>query len=245
ATGLRSAARPLRDAAGVPPPSRTPDLWRLAAEAGAAREVVRLLAASPRLVLAPRGDGGPVIDIPGWRAPEASGAPLRAYLRRLGHDARGWGMGTNLGDPGRDARRLSAQVRELAAQHGRPVALVGWSLGGVIAREVARAHPDAVSRVITYGTPVLGPAHTIGASSYDADGLRRVSAMVRHRDTRRPIRVPITAILSRRDGIVSWRACVDRTSPDVEHLEVASTHLGLGIDPDVWRIVADRLAPGL
>jgi pimeloyl-ACP methyl ester carboxylesterase len=243
-TGRRTAARPRRDPQAVPEPDGAPGRGTLTAEVTAVRELVRLLASSPRLARAPRGDGGPVIDIPGWRAPEVSGAPLRTYLRHLGHDAQGWGMGTNVGDPERDARLLAAQVRALAAEHGRPVALVGWSLGGVIAREVAREHPAAVRRVITYGTPVGGPAHTIGEASWDTAAIERVSAMVRHRDTTRPIRVPITAILTRRDGIVAWQACVDRFSPDVEHVEVASTHLGLGIDPDVWRIVADRLAPG-
>ena len=162
-----------------------------------------------------------MLDIPGWRAPEVSGAPLRAYLRALGHDARGWGFGTNTGDPRRDVERLSGRVLELADEGGAAVSLVGWSLGGVIAREVARRHPEAVRRVITYGTPVVG-----------GRGL----------DSRSPIRVPLTAVFSRRDGIVSWRACIDRSSPHVEHVEVGSTHLGMGVDPDVWGLVADRLA---
>lgn len=218
--GLTSRARGVERVAEAPAPHRRPDpallLGELAGWAGAAR----LWAASPRLALGPRGDGSVVIDLPGWRAPELTGLPIRTYLRSLGHDARSWGLGTNTGRPTRDIALLAAAVREVAAARG-PVSLVGWSLGGLIAREVARREPDAVRRVVTYGSPVrLG---------------RRLG-------TGTPIRVPVTAVLSRRDGVVDWRACLDRTSPDVRHVEVGSTHLGLGVDPDVWRVVAEALA---
>ncbi len=103
-------------------------------------------------------------------------APLRAYLRRLGYDAHGWGFGTNLGDTSRDIDRLAERLLELVEETGSPASLVGWSLGGVIAREVARRHPAAVRRVITYGTPVGGPTYTTVARAYsrgpDPDGHR-------------------------------------------------------------------------
>jgi pimeloyl-ACP methyl ester carboxylesterase len=203
----------------------------------------RLLLGSPRLARAPRGDGGPVVDIPGWRAPESSMAPLRAYLRRLGHDARTWGFGTNLGNPQRDAERMARSVADLSAETGRRVGLVGWSLGGVIAREVAREVPEHVSCVITYGTPIVGgPMHTVAAGSYEPGFGDQVDGILDELNASRPIRVPILSIFSRRDGIVSWPACIDRASPNVRHVEVNSTHLGLGIDPDVWLLVARELA---
>ena len=148
---------------------------------------------------------------------------------------------------GRVVRRVAAAgalrppAVELAAGSG-PVSLVGWSLGGVIAREVARREPDAVRRVITYGTPVVGgPSFTAVAAAYAPEVRRRVAEVSARLDADSPIRVPLTAIWSRRDGIVAWPACLDRVSPDVEHVEVGSTHLGLGVDPDVWSIVASRL----
>ena len=135
-------------------------------------------------------------------------------------------------------RRSSAWPRE----HG-PVSLVGWSLGGVVAREVAREHPDAVRRLITYGTPVIGgPTFTVGADAYGADECARITQLTETLDRTRPITVPVTTIYTRRDGIVTWQACLDHASRDVEHVEVGSTHLGLGVDPDVWSVVATRLA---
>lgn len=224
-------------------PSGPPGLLAGAAEVRAGLQVPRLLAAGARLARAPRGDGGVVIDVPGWLAGEATNAPVRRFLGRLGHDARGWGLGVNHGRPERDAHLLAEIVLAAVEQSGRPVALVGWSLGGLIAREVAREHPVAVRRVVTYGTPVVGgPTHTVGARRYGPDESRRITRLNQRLDAEHPIQVPVTAILSRRDGIVSWRACIDRTSRDVEHVEVRSTHLGMGLDPDVWSVVADRLS---
>ena len=248
--GLRSRAVERPDVSGLPRASRPPRGRESVRELGAGLAAGRLLAAAPRLAGAPRGDGGTVIDVPGWKAPEVSGAPLRAYLRWLGYDARGWGFGTNTGDPEGDARRLGESVVRLAGEQGAPVSLVGWSLGGVIAREVARRHPGSVRRVITYGTPVVGgPSFTAVARSYPPETRARAAAVIEQLDADSPIRVPLTVVFSRRDGVVAWPACLDRVSPDVEHVEVGSRHIGLGLDPDVWRVVADRLArpvaPGL
>jgi pimeloyl-ACP methyl ester carboxylesterase len=207
-------------------------------------EVARLVAATPTLGRAPRGEGAPAVLVPGWRAPPASMIPLRNYLRFLGHDARDWELGVNEGRPERDAPRLAEQVERIASVVGRPVTLVGWSLGGTIARETARQAPAAIAQVITYGTPVVGgPTHTIGARSYGPEESARISALIEELDAVSPISVPITAIYTRRDGIVSWRACIDRTSPEVRHVEVSSTHISMGFDPDVWQVIADRLAP--
>jgi pimeloyl-ACP methyl ester carboxylesterase len=207
-------------------------------------EVARLVAATPTLGRAPRGEGAPVVLVPGWRAPPASMIPLRNFLRFLGHDARDWELGVNEGRPERDAPRLAEQVNRIASAAGRPVTLVGWSLGGTVARETARQAPAAIAQVITYGTPVVGgPTHTIGARSYGPEESARISALLEELDAAAPISVPITAIYTRRDGIVSWRACIDRTSPEVRHVEVSSTHISMGFDPDVWRVLADRLAP--
>lgn len=225
------------DRPSTPPPPRA----RLAEVVGLSA-ALRLPGAALRLAGAPRGDGHVVIDLPGWKAPEASGASLRSYLRALGYDARAWGLGVNTGNPERDAKILSKTVVRLAEHHG-PVSMVGWSLGGVVAREVAREHPDAVRRLITYGTPVIGgPTYTLGAGAYGEAECARITRLTEELDRTRPITVPVTTIYTRRDGVVAWQACLDHASPYVEHVEVASTHLGMGVDPDVWSVIADRLA---
>ena len=241
--GLTTRAKDVPNVHHAPRPDGPPPWPLVALEATSPVQAVRLLGAARRLQAAPRGDGHVVIDIPGWRAPELSGLPVRRYLSWLGYDARGWGFGTNLGDPARDAQRLTDRVVQLEAETGRPVSLVGWSLGGVIAREVARRRPDVVRRVITYGTPVVGgPTYTAVAGTYSHEIRHDASRVTARLDAKRPIQRPITVIYSRRDGIVSWEACLDRSSPRGEHVEVRSTHIGMGIDPDVWEVVASRLA---
>jgi pimeloyl-ACP methyl ester carboxylesterase len=240
---FRSLAREYLLPTGPAPTLTAPTRGGMTGELGTAIQLVRLAAAAPRLHGAPRGDGTPVVLIPGWKAPEASMAPLRTYLRTRGYDARHWGLGVNRGDPEGDAARVAANVAELAEKTGHPVALVGWSLGGVIARETARKSPEHVAQVITYGTPATGgPAYTIGAHSYGRDQSERIARAIDERDRDRPIRVPITALFTRNDRIVSWGACLDRISDQVEHVEVRSTHLGMGLDPDVWVTIARRLS---
>ena len=219
-----------------PRPHRAREVWGLVG-------VGRLGAALPRLARSPRGDGHVVVDVPGWKAPEAMGWPLRQYLRSLGHDARTWGLGVNTGRPERDADLLAESVLRLAQESGRPVSLVGWSLGGLIVREVARRHPEAVRRVVTYGTPVVGgPSWTAGAGAWSREETSRIAALLARLDAEEPIQVPVTAIYTPRDAIVTPAACMDLTTPRVDHVRVRSTHLGLTVDPDVWSVVAHRLA---
>ena len=227
----------------APDPVRPGSVLGLAGEWRTALLPGQLLLRAPWLARAPRGSGLPVVDLPGWKAPESSLTPLRTYLRARGHDANGWGMGVNTGDPERDSQLL---VDRLAAHHaatGQRTALVGWSLGGLVAREAARLAPHLVRRVITFGTPVVGgPTFTLGASAWGPVEGARISSMLTDLDRDDPIQVPITAIFTRRDRVVSWPACLDRSSPRVEHVEVRTTHAGLTLDPHVWWVVATRLA---
>lgn len=175
-------------------------------------ELARLAAAAPRLRTAPRGDGSVVLDLPGWRAPEAGNILMRSWLRRLGYDARPWGLGVNRGSVEADADLLA---RRLAARpDDPPVSLVGWSLGGTIAREVARQVPERVARVVIYGSPVIGgPTHTVGAGVLGAAETRRIAELAAALDDRDPVRVPVVSIFSRRDGVVDWRACLGPPLP--------------------------------
>jgi hypothetical protein len=222
------------------PPSRRAALL----EGLTALEPARFAVNGLRVARQPRGNGRPVFVLPGFGAGDGSTSPLRAYLRGLGHDARGWGLGRNGGDVQGLTRAMLDKVERLADRSGAKVALVGWSLGGVVSREVARERPDLVEQVITFGSPVVGgPKYTRVGEVYRRRGhdLDQIEAIVDERN-RRPITVPITAIYTRSDGVVAWQACIDRTNPDVEHVEVRTTHLGLGVHHEVFIEVATRLA---
>jgi pimeloyl-ACP methyl ester carboxylesterase len=198
----------------------------------------------PALAFQPRGVGDPVLVLPGFGASDVSTTLLRAYLNRLGHDARGWGLGRNDGDVRALVPRARRLVTEWSAAAGRRVRLVGWSLGGVIAREIARDAPELVAQVVTMGSPIVGgPRYTAAGRRFARRGadLDAIERDIAERE-RVPIRVPITAIYSKRDGIVAWQACIDATNPRVEHVEVSCTHLGLGVHAEVLAIVARRLA---
>jgi pimeloyl-ACP methyl ester carboxylesterase len=130
-------------------------------------------------------------------------------------------------------------------RYQEPVALVGWSLGGVLAREVARERPAIVRCVVTLGSPVIGgPKYTKAAPFYERILNEDLDAIEQIIDKRNqiPIRVPITAIYSRRDGVVSWEACIDRYNEHCRHIEVDATHLSLGFDPKILKLVSRAIA---
>ncbi len=236
---------------GIPPfelpaqgPHRGSIPVRVLNESRAILEFPRLALRSPELARCPRGGGRPVVVYPGYGTGDASTAPLRAYLRGLGYDVHGWNLGRNRGDMHAVITPVLDQVRALARDHAQPVSLVGWSLGGVIAREVAREHSELVARVITFGTPVVGgPKYTAVAGIYRDQGvdLDQLEQDLVALDAEHPITVPVTAIYSAEDRVVAWQACLDGTSPRVEHVELRGTHTGLGFNPDVYRVVAERL----
>jgi len=207
-------------------------------------EPIRLAARSRQLSGLPRGDGAPVMVLPGFGTGDAATWALRRFLAYLGYDVQGWGLGRNHGRVPELLLQVIAALEDLAARHGRPVHLVGWSLGGYIAREAARDRPDLVTLVITLGSPVVGgPKYTASHRYYVRQGydLDEIEAAVAARDNI-PLSVPVTAIYSKRDGVVTWQACIDRINPGTEHVEVGASHLGLGLSPDVYSIVARRLA---
>lgn len=185
-----------------------------------------------------------VLVLPGFSTGDISTVPLRGYLASFGHHVHGWGLGTNRGDVEGAVATLIPRVRRLADQHGRPVSLIGWSLGGVMAREICRQVPGSVGRVITMGTPVVGgPKYTVLAEMF-ARGGADLDELEREVARRQPLppNIPVTAFYSRHDGVVAWRACIDHLNSHVEHIEIQTTHIGFGINHEVWRIIADRLA---
>jgi pimeloyl-ACP methyl ester carboxylesterase len=223
-----------------------PDSLRGLLEVRAPLEALSLLATWPWLALMPRGDGRPVILAPAYGASDASMYPLFGFLAWLGYDVRHWGLGRNRGKVVQYVRALTERVRDLQSEaDGAQVTLIGWSLGGVIAREVARDHPDLVREVITLGSPVVGgPKYTrVGAffarrESVDLDRLEQEI----HERNLRPIACPLTCIYSKTDGVVAWRATIDEYNPHARNVRVPGSHLGLAFNPLVLRVIARTLA---
>lgn len=214
-------------------------------EAETPRQLARLALHYPRLLGEPHGDGHPVLFLPGYTASDSSTRSLRRFFRRLGYDARGWGLGRNTGNVAKHAPQVATMVAGLHAAGGRRVSLVGWSMGGVVAREVALLHPDKVRRVITMGSPITGgEIHGLCRPVGQRRGEPR-----RHRGAYPPPAARQPAPASASDShlqpprrVVAWQACIDQINQAVEHVEVESSHLGLGFDPEVYRLIARRLA---
>jgi pimeloyl-ACP methyl ester carboxylesterase len=226
--------------ARIAPPARHL-LWL---EGRALLELAGVVPALPMLNRAPRGDGHPVLVLPGLGASDFSTRTMRRFLRGRGYGAHGWNLGRNLGPSPERAAAMVARLRELHGRYGRRVSLVGWSLGGIYARELARRFPETVRLVITLASPFR-----------DVDAVNVPRFLRRGAESRplpdqeemrsklaTPLPVPSTAIYSRTDGIVAWQSCREVEGPQSESIEVASSHLGIGHHPVALLTIADRLA---
>ena len=244
---VRLAARSANGAlveAALPDP-RPPSLGLLLLETRAPLERASLRYAGGLLKLAPRGDGHAVLVVPGFAGDAPSMSPLRTFLNQQGFVASDWGLGRNRGLVAGLMDRIVERLRELHATTGVPVSLVGYSLGGVFAREAAKCAPEAVRCVVSLASPFAGtPTANHAWQFYEmACGHRvdTIDAATRLALTRPPP-VPTSSIFSRSDGVVHWRCCVQPPEPGTENIEVVSSHLGLRHNPLVLYAVADRLA---
>ena len=207
-------------------------------------EFPRLLFHFPELARQPRGNGQPVLLLPGYGSGDISTAMLKGYLRLLGYRARGWGLGRNKGNAVELLPRILKRVASLARRSNHKVHLIGWSYGGYLARELARERADLIGQVVTLGTPVVGgPKYTVFARQFQSRGFD-IDAIAAAIEIRNKVSMctPVVAIYSRRDGIVAWKACIDNNGTNVEHVEVRTTHFGFGFSAEVYKIIAQRLA---
>ena len=195
------------------------------------------------LARAPRGDGHPVIVFPGLVANDVTTAPLRQYLAWLGHASYPWSLGVNLGPREGVLDQCRELVRELYLRHGERVSLIGWSLGGIYARELAKEFPHFTRCVITLGTPFSGhPRATNAWRLYRyVSGHDPVDDETLHH-LREPPPVPTTSLYSRTDGVVSWRCSLNPRGPRAENIEITASHFGMGMNPLALYAIADRLA---
>jgi pimeloyl-ACP methyl ester carboxylesterase len=225
----------------------SPSGFLLALEPRGLFSIAGLFAAAPFLAAAPRGEHHAVVVVPGLGATDRSTVAIRRFLLYLGYDVTGWNRGRNMRPAGTDLPAVVAQIRSLRAASGTAVSLVGWSRGGIIAREASRLAPDAVRMVITLGSPFAAPAATNVAAAWrrmtGGEFPARSGEEMRHLAD--PLPVPSTSIYSRSDGVVAWRACLESIGPRRENVEVRGAHVGLGFNPAALWAIADRVAQPL
>ena len=190
-----------------------------------------------------QGDGHPVVVFPGLAAPDMSTLPLRLFLSARGYRAHGWELRFNFGPRAGVLEKSLEHVRKVRRATGRKVSLVGWSLGGVFAREIAKAMPDDVRCVITLGSPFTGDPRANNVwRLYEFASGHRLDDHEELASVREAPPVPTTSIFSRTDGIVAWPCSVQPRGALAESIEVTASHIGMGMNPATWYAVADRLA---
>lgn len=223
------------------PPTRINTLLELSAPVDA----LSLLWRAPALIGAPRGDGRPLLLLPGFRADRYSMWPLKGFLKKLGYRVYDWEIGRNDGDVDGMVEAVAPQVETLAARCGEPITLIAWSLGGAVARELARLYPEVVREVITFGSPISGgPKYTAVAERFAESRTLDLDAFEQDVLARNKIGFsqPVTSIYSKSDGVVGWSASVDRYNDQARNIVVDGKHFGLGVNASVWRAIADTLA---
>ncbi len=235
----------------APPAPRPPNrIWTFA-EGRAFFELGALYASMPMLSSTlPKGDGHSVITLPGFMATNNSTVPMRRLLGQLGYDALGWDSGRNVRVNEQLIGRLERQLKDANEDSGAKVSLVGWSLGGVLARELAKLHPDRVRFVISLGSPITDDRNHTNAARlfkfFNGDEPEKIrGGRFTGLDVAPP--VPTTSILTKTDGVVHWRGsvqCPKKTSSEhpTENIQVYASHCGLGVNPSVMIALADRLA---
>jgi pimeloyl-ACP methyl ester carboxylesterase len=209
-------------------------------------DLASLPLAAPLLAIAPRGDGHGVLVLPGLLASDMSTAPLRRFLGWLGYAVHGWALGRNLGPTDAVMAGLPHALEALVEQTGGPVSLVGWSLGGIYAREMAREHPGQVRQVITMGSPFARTDPRLSRVEAVYQRRSHLHASNGQLPTREQVAQPIgvmsTAVYSRYDGIVPWENCIEPETALHQNVEVRCSHLGFGVDPATLYLIADQLA---
>ncbi len=234
----------MSNASAIPasPPSR---LLALTEPPRALAEFASFVALRPLMGLLPHGDGHGVLVLPGFMASDSSTRPMRSLLTSLGYEVEGWNLGRNVRVDNERVEAMAGCVEALFKQTGGKISIVGWSLGGVFARELAKMMPDKVRQVISLGSPISDDrGHTNAARLFEWLNGKEPEPVREGQFTRLHIAppVPTTSILTKADGVVAWRGSVQEPGANTENIEVFASHIGLGVNPSVMYAIANRLA---
>jgi len=225
---------------------KRPSIFWLATEVG--RAITELGISTPYRKFLHRqyqGDGHPVLVLPGFMATDRSTKLLRKFIDKMGYTTYGWDLGRNTAKEN-NLYLMIDKLEEIATKHGQEVTLIGWSLGGVYARQMAKAQPDLVRQIITLGSPFRGigkPNNATWLYNIISNGKRVVDLDPELlSDLPKPTPVPTTSIYTKEDGVVPWEMCIDECETEIhQNIQVRGSHLGLGVNASVYRIIADRL----
>jgi pimeloyl-ACP methyl ester carboxylesterase len=229
-------------ARGHTPPS---DFLALTEAPRALAELASFVALRPALSFLPKGDGHPVLVLPGFLASDTSTLPMRRLLSDLGYEVAGWELGRNVKLNNQRIKEMSDCLRRLHERTGRKVSLIGWSLGGLLARELAKLHPKMVRQVISLGSPLTDhPGISKVAVLFEALNGKDAEVLRKGKfgNIETPPPVPSTSIYTKADGVVAWTGSLQEESDCRENVEVRASHIGLGVNPSVMMVLADRLA---
>lgn len=220
-----------------------PPVRRLWLEAVSAVTPMPRRAAQAAQRSAPSGDGHPVLLLPGFLHNERYMQPLRRFLSGRGYAVYGWGLGTNVGPTDRILHGLDERLDQILARHGRKVSLIGHSLGGAMARELAKRRGADIRQLITLASPIRPPIVSSlepvyrALSRWHSDSTAGLYAQLGQ-----PPEVPVTALYTRRDGIIAWQGCLEAEGPRRENIEIGGVHSTMPRNVAAWRVIADRLA---
>ncbi|NBU97674.1 MAG: hypothetical protein EBS19_05555 [Spirochaetia bacterium] len=238
-TSLKTEYRPYRKEYSIPEKVNIPrELFGIFDLAG-------LIAQIPQIKNLPKsGNGEIVLVIPGYGTNDSIMTPLRKFLNHLGYSARGWGLGENHGNVPQLLEQVKELIVNLHKESNQKIIIIGWSLGGYIGREAARDHQDLVEKVITLGSPIIGgPKYTSIGDIYSKRYNIDLETLEKEIDDRFevPLEIPLYSIYSKYDNIVSWESCIDKYSPRITNQEVNSTHIGLIVNYDVYKLISEYL----
>lgn len=222
-----------------------PSLFWLLTEAG--RAITELGVSAPFRKLfyqKNQGDGHPVLVLPGFMSTDISTKPLRKFIDKLGYTAYSWDLGRNTAKV-KFLGELLNRLETIYKKEGRKISIVGWSLGGIYARQLAKANPDIVRQVITLGSPFKGihqPNNVAWLHKLISKNkpLKETNPVL-FEDIPLPAPVPTTAIFTKEDGIVPWQMCLEEEDDRHQNIQVRGSHFGLGVNLSVMEIIADRL----
>ncbi len=223
-------------------------LWLLTEPGRAIFELGLSVSFSKLIKKQKNGDGHPVMVLPGFMSSARSTKVLRKYIENLGYDAYDWGLGRNIGKLD-FMELLLERIDEIHQKTGQQISLVGWSLGGIFARQVAKERPDIIRQVITLGTPFAGLAEPNNAEwiyrlMNGGEKVKNVNSSFLE-DLPNPTPVPTTSIYSKEDGIVPWQLCMEKVEDPIhQNIQVRGSHIGMGVNTSVLSIISDRLKLG-